>query len=80
MAEGKRLTVADLELSDVLTAPQASTLKDAREGLERNMIQQSLRKHGGKITPVAAELGISRPTLYELMDKLGIVREAKEAS
>jgi two-component system NtrC family response regulator len=80
MAEGKRLTVGDLELTDVLSAPQTSTLKDAREALERDIIQQSLRKHSGKITPVAAELGISRPTLYELMDKLGIVREAKEAS
>jgi two-component system NtrC family response regulator len=80
MAEGKRLTVGDLELADVLAAPQTSTLKDAREALERDIIQQSLRKHSGKITPVAAELGISRPTLYELMDKLGIVREAKEAS
>ncbi len=80
MAEGKRLTVQDLELAEVLAAPQTSTLKDAREALERDMITQSLRKHGGKITSVAAELGISRPTLYELMDKLGIVREAKEAS
>jgi two-component system, NtrC family, response regulator len=78
MAEGKRLTVSDLELAEVMAAPQASTLKDAREGLEREMIQQALRKHSGKITAVAAELGVSRPTLYELMDKLGIVREAKE--
>jgi len=31
-----------------------------------------LRKHGGKMTAAAAELAISRPTLYELMDKLGI--------
>jgi len=34
-----------------------------------------LRKHSGKITIAAAELGISRPTLYELMEKLGIARE-----
>ena len=76
MAEGKRLTANDLELGDILSAPQTATLKDAREALEREMIQQSLRKHSGKITSVAAELGVSRPTLYELMDKLGIVREA----
>jgi two-component system NtrC family response regulator len=78
MAEGKRLTASDLELAEVMAAPQTSTLKDAREALEREMIQQALRKHSGKITAVAAELGVSRPTLYELMDKLGIVREAKE--
>ena len=78
MAEGKRLSAADLELGDVMTGPQTSTLKDARETLEREMVQTALRKHSGKITSVAAELGVSRPTLYELMDKLGIVREAKE--
>jgi two-component system NtrC family response regulator len=75
MAEGKRLTVQDLELTEVMAAPQAATLKEARETLEREMIQQALRKHAGKITSVAAELGVSRPTLYELMDKLNIVRE-----
>jgi len=74
MAEGKRLTVQDLEL-----APAASgnigTLKDAREAAEREIIQRALRKHSGKITVAAVELGISRPTLYELMEKLGIANE-----
>ena len=74
MGEGKRLTPNDLELVDSSGSAQGSTLKDARETLERDMIQQSLRKHGGKITAAAIELGISRPTFYELMDKLGIQR------
>jgi two-component system NtrC family response regulator len=39
------------------------------------MIQQTLKRHAGKITSAAAELGISRPTLYELMDKLGIGKD-----
>jgi two-component system, NtrC family, response regulator len=77
MAEGKRLTAKDLELASAAGAP---TLKDARETVERELIQQVLRKHRGKITPAAAELGISRPTLYELMDKLGIAREKTEAA
>jgi len=38
-------------------------------------VQRALRKHGGKMAPAAVELGISRPTLYELMDKLGMKRE-----
>jgi len=33
-----------------------------------------LKRHGGRISSAAADLGISRPTLYELMDKLGIDR------
>jgi two-component system NtrC family response regulator len=73
MAEGKRLTARDLDLT-VSSTGNSVTLKDAREAVEREMIEQALRKHLGKIAPAAAELGVSRPTLYELMDKLKIVR------
>jgi two-component system NtrC family response regulator len=76
MAEGRRVTAADLELNVSGINPNVITLKDAREGVERQMVQQSLKKHGGKIAPAAAELGLSRPTLYELMEKLGISKPA----
>lgn len=72
MGSEKRLTVEDLELTTSPTPPQGTSLKEAREALEREMVQQSLKKHGGKITSAAIELGISRPTLYELMAKLGL--------
>jgi two-component system NtrC family response regulator len=75
MAEGKRLTAQDLELAAATQNANVTTLKDARENVEREMVQQALRKHSGKITAAAVELGVSRPTLYELMEKLGIVRE-----
>jgi two-component system NtrC family response regulator len=78
MAEGKRLTAQDLELALAAGASHAATLKEARETVEREMIQQSLRKHAGKITTVAAELGVSRPTLYELMEKLGIAKASEK--
>ncbi|HZL12927.1 MAG TPA: PEP-CTERM-box response regulator transcription factor [Verrucomicrobiae bacterium] len=74
MADGKRVTARDLELNSGAAA-HATSLKDAREAVERQMVRQALRKHGGKIAPAAVELGLSRPTLYELMDKLGIARE-----
>jgi len=74
MCEGKRLTVRDLELAPAEQGATAS-LKDARENLERDMIQSALRKHAGKIAPAAAELGVSRPTLYDLMEKLNIGKE-----
>ena len=75
MAEGKRLTAQDLELSAANSGPAITTLKDARENVEREMVQQALRKNSGKITAAAVDLGISRPTLYELMEKLGVVRD-----
>lgn len=72
MAEGKRLTAADLELGKLSAEPHKISLKEAREAVEREMVQQALRKHSGKIAPAASELGISRPTFYELMEKLGL--------
>jgi len=72
MAEGRRLKAADLELNVSGLGPNIVTLKDAREALERQMLTQALKKHGGKIAPAAAELGLSRPTIYELMEKLGV--------
>jgi two-component system NtrC family response regulator len=75
MADGKRVTAEDLELGDVLDAVPPQTLKDAREAVERDMVQEALRRHRGSITAAAQELGISRPTLYELMEKLGVARE-----
>jgi two-component system NtrC family response regulator len=74
MAEGKQLTIQDLGLNSAARAI-SGTLKTAREMVERELIQRSLRKHGGKIAPAAIELGVSRPTIYELMEKLGIARE-----
>jgi two-component system NtrC family response regulator len=75
MAEGKRVTAKDLELADGAGGAPFKTLKEAREHVERELVQDALRRHGGKITSAALELGISRPTLYELMEKLGIARD-----
>ena len=75
MAEGRRVTAKDLELNPTGLGTNVTTLKEAREAVERQMLQQALKKHGGKIAPAAVELGLSRPTIYELMDKLGLTRE-----
>jgi two-component system NtrC family response regulator len=76
MADGKRVTARDLELTDTRSDLSTHTLKEARESVEREVIQDALRRHRGKITSAAVELGVSRPTLYELMEKLGIPRES----
>ncbi|HMC27830.1 MAG TPA: PEP-CTERM-box response regulator transcription factor [Verrucomicrobiae bacterium] len=79
MADGKRITAADLELADGTELVPAATLKQARENVEREMVEHALKKHSGRISAAATDLGISRPTLYELMDKLRIGR-SEEAS
>jgi two-component system NtrC family response regulator len=78
MAEGSYVTSADLELNAPSGARTAHTLQEAREAVEREMVEQALRRHNGKVSAAAAGLGISRPTLYELMEKLGI-RKKKDA-
>jgi len=75
MAEGKRVTAADLELMEALDGMPLQTLKEARENAEREIVQDALRRNKWKITAAALELGISRPTLYELMEKLKIARD-----
>ena len=72
MCEGTKLTPADLELESKHAKFQGRNLKEAREALEKELVQYALAKHKGNVTQAAAELGISRPTLYELMDKLGV--------
>src|SRR5499427_6273019 len=78
MAERKNLSAEDLELGALAAAHQGGSLKEARETVEREMIEKALRKHSGKIAPAAVELCVSRPTLYELMEKLGIRRSERE--
>lgn len=82
MASGSRLSAKDLELDNEKdpAASCATTLRQAREHVERNLIEQALKRNSGKITSAAADLGISRPTLYELMEKLGIAKERARAN
>ena len=75
MADSRRITEKDLELSTGISFSSSTTLKEARENVEREMVQRALKRNLGRISSAAAELGISRPTLYELMERLGISRE-----
>lgn len=72
MAEGRTVSPTDLELAEPSAPPNLRSLKDARENAERDAVSQALQRNNWKIAPAAQELDISRPTLYELMEKLGI--------
>jgi len=71
MAEGHRVTAADLDLAEVGAPPR---LRELRTSLERDVVRQALARNDGNISQTAAELGISRPTLYDLLDRLKIPR------
>ena len=71
MAEGKKITAADLDLA----APEAAeplNLKAVREAADRAAIAQALARTSGNISSTAKLLGISRPTLYDLLKSYDI--------
>jgi two-component system NtrC family response regulator len=74
MAQGARLTPEDLELSSPSLLYEGRTLKEAREALEKDLIRKTLAKNTGNITRTAVELGVSRPTLHELLTRYNIER------
>ena len=57
----------------------SGTLHEAREKLEKDLILQTLSKHGNIIKKAAVDLGITRPTLYVLMEKLKISKPTPDA-
>ena len=75
--EGSRISADDLfedpRLGSELSF-KCTSLRKVRERVDRDMILQALRSHGGNITAASVGLGISRPTLYTMMQKLGIER------
>jgi len=74
MADGKHLTASDLELNvpDEETGNSSLNLREVRESAERDVILRALNQVNGKIAPAAELLGVSRPTLYDLIQKLNI--------
>ncbi len=68
MADGKLVTAADLDLAEPVAADdQTLNLKSAREATDRRMIRHALARSEGNISGTARLLGISRPTLYDLL-------------
>jgi len=67
MAEENRITPADLDLVEPDELPEVLNLARAREEAERREIPRALSRVDGNITRAAKLLGISRPTLYDLL-------------
>ena len=74
VAEGVKLTPQDLDLDSISSKYSGMGLKEAREAVEKDLVEKTLARNKGNISKAAAMLGVSRPTLYELIDKFGIKR------
>lgn len=78
MCEAGRVTPDDLALPGVsATTEEADSLdlRAARERAERTTIVTALARANGNVVKASELLGITRPTLYDLMSKLGIRAE-----
>lgn len=68
MADGKLINAGDLDLEgDGDEDTQPLNLKSAREQADRKVIRHALARSEGNISNTAKLLGISRPTLYDLL-------------
>ena len=68
MADGKSVSAADLDLPSAATEePVAINLRAAREVADRKAIRQAMSRTDNNISGAAKLLGISRPTLYDLL-------------
>ena len=69
MTEGSRITPQDLGLEVSSEEPVSFSLRKIRDDCERQAIQQALVYAAGNISKASKLLGVSRPTLYDLMQK-----------
>ncbi|MEJ0084623.1 MAG: PEP-CTERM-box response regulator transcription factor [Pseudomonadota bacterium] len=72
MAETPMLTAEDLGLKESTDSALLFNLKEVRTRAERQAIRQAMSITEGNVSKSAELLGVSRPTLYDLMEKYGI--------
>ncbi len=72
MSDGQFITADELNLDVENTTPRIFNLRQVRDEAERGAIMQVLGKVDGNVARAAELLGISRPTLYDLMRRFGI--------
>jgi two-component system NtrC family response regulator len=82
MADGKMVTASDLGITVGEGGADSLNLREVRQQAESKAIRVALTKSFGNISKAAELLGITRPTLYDLLDKYGMSADgySKKAS
>ena len=76
MADGKQVSAADLGIAADDGDTQSFNLREVRQHAETKAIRIALTKCFGNISKAAELLGITRPTLYDLLNKYGLSAES----
>lgn len=72
LTDNQRIVPEDLDLAEPDESQEGLTLKEARDTVEKRVIEQTLAKTGGNITKAAMILAVSRPTLHDLISRHAI--------
>lgn len=76
MADGKQVTAFDLALipsqQQAESHAMALNLRQVREEAEKSAINKAIALVNGNMSKAAEQLGVTRPTLYSLMDKYSL--------
>jgi len=73
MADGPQVTAEDLELDTQSTEDALPlNLRQVRDAAERGAIIRAMGHAGDNVSEAAALLGVTRPTLYTLLEKYGL--------
>ena len=70
---GDELTDADFRQSaGNVVLPDVEAPHGTLDEVERRRIEESMTRHGGNVSRVAAELGLSRGALYRRLEKFNL--------
>lgn len=72
MADASQIRPEDMELTENAMEPVPLNLKEVRDEAERKAIIRAMSHSNQNITDAANALGVTRPTLYKLLERLGL--------
>jgi two-component system NtrC family response regulator len=72
LSEGTVIQAHDLGMAATSAEDMPLNLREARDGAERREVSRALARANGNLSKAADLLGVSRPTLYDLLNRFGL--------